>query len=160
MKRDASEALVRTLFEASPGAASHHDDIGHLPMHLALEHGASESLVRTFFEAYPEAVSHSGRYETLLVVDPPSDPRSHRPIPSSEQLKAVASLHDCWVTSRTADLHAREVSGLRTELESLRQAVASLKNMGLSLKRDKEVGCRREQRLGLRADWVFEGRSV
>ena len=105
-------------------------------MHLALEHGASESLVRTFFEAYPEAVSHSGRYETLLVVDPPSDPRSHRPIPSSEQLKAVASLHDCWVTSRTADLHAREVSGLRTELEGLRQAVASLKNMGLSLKRD------------------------
>ena len=88
-------------------------------MHLALERGASESLVRTFFEAYPEAVSHSGRYETLLVVDPPSDPRSHRPIPSSEQLKAVASLHDCWVTSRTADLHAREVSGLRTELESL-----------------------------------------
>ena len=35
-----------------------------------------------------------------------------RPIPSDEQLKTVASLHDCWETSRTADLHAREVTGL------------------------------------------------
>ena len=64
--RDELELLVQQLVWAYPVACARPDHQGHLPLHMALQHGASSSTIAILLMAYPEAASS---YDNLQTTD-------------------------------------------------------------------------------------------
>jgi hypothetical protein len=67
LHREASNELIKMLFEANPDATKVQTKDGDLPLHYALRYEASDDIIRMIYDAYPEAISVPDHVGTLPI---------------------------------------------------------------------------------------------